>query len=462
MFQYHTKLIKSLKLFPEDWKIALLLHPDKGKGTMTDFAKFITENENADIAGLLLSGKRHTDFDMELAVNTIEVRRKLKKKVPSWYAVPGLAYPCRLSGEQCSSEAAAMYKAGIVRRLFPEGNARVADLTGGLGVDSWAFSTAAASVLYNEMNPGLASAAEHNFRLLGKDNISVVSFRLVPEGQCGGHPDMTAGGILEGFRPDLIYLDPARRDAGGKKVFLMEDCSPDVLALKAELFRQCRHILLKLSPMADISMIYGRLGRQCREIRILASGGECKEILVLMDREFDGECTVTAGTPLSSMQFGYDELRHAAPRFLSSEDSIRPGAVLYEPGKALMKAGAFNVLCERFPLEKLSKFTHYYIMASSEHAHLDTDGLPEEVLEELSANGKFFVIREVLPLNNRNIKDIGKRYPQCEVTARNIKMDTDTLRGKLGVSSGGDIHIFALHCDLPESGDLLLVTSRKD
>ena len=111
-----------MKLFPEDWKIALLLHPDKGKGTMTDFAKFITENENADIAGLLLSGKRHADFDMELAVNTIEVRRKLKKKVPSWYAVPGLAYPCRLSGEQCSSEAAAMYKAGIVRRLFPEGN----------------------------------------------------------------------------------------------------------------------------------------------------------------------------------------------------------------------------------------------------------------------------------------------------------------------------------------------------
>ena len=64
-------------------------------------------------------------------------------------------------------------------------------------------------------------------------------------------------------------------------------------------------------------------------------------------------------------------------------------------------------------------------------------------------------------MNNRNIKDVGKRYPQCEVTARNIKMDTDTLRRKLGASSGGDIHIFALHCDLPESGDLLLVTSRK-
>lgn len=436
---------------------------------MGKFSDFVIENENADTAMLMLRGKGRVDIDIELAVSTIEVRRKIRKKVPSWYGIPELAYPLRLSGEQCSSEATAIYKADIIRRLFPEGNANVADLTGGLGVDSWAFSKVAASVLYNEMNPTLASSAERNFRLLGKDNISVVSFRLVPERQCGGHQEKTAGGILGSFRPDLIYLDPARRDAGGKKVFLLEDCSPDVLALKPDLFRQCRYVLLKLSPMADISMIYGRIGRQCREIHILASGGECKEIIVLLDRESEGECTVTAGTPLSVMQFGYEELRNAVPRSLSSADSIFPGAVLYEPGKALMKAGAFNVLCERFPLEKLSQFTHYYILAS----HMPESGASgdsasrhsgvsyEDLSETLSSNGKFFVIREVLPLNNRNIKDIGKRYPQCEVTARNIKMDTDTLRRKLGASSGGDIHIFALHCDLPESGDFLLVTSRK-
>ena len=171
---------------------------------MESFSKFVVENEGADTAMLLLSRNKYKDMDIDLAVNTIEVRRKLKKKVPSWYRVPELAYPLKLSGEQCSSEAAAMYKARILQRLFPEGNARVADLTGGLGVDSWAFSTAAASVLYNEMNPALASSAERNFRLLGRDNISVVSFRLVPERQCGN------GAHLEDGRDNVSAFSGAR------------------------------------------------------------------------------------------------------------------------------------------------------------------------------------------------------------------------------------------------------------
>ena len=458
---------------------------------MESFSGFVVDNENADTAKLLLSRERYAGFDIDLAVNTIEVRRKLKKKVPSWYRVPELAYPLKLSGEQCSSEAAAMYKARILQRLFPEGNARVADLTGGLGVDSWAFSTVAASVLYNEMNPALASSAERNFRLLGRDNISVVSFRLVPEKQCGNGahpedgrdnvsafssargekaavPEMTAGGILGSFRPDLIYLDPARRDAGGKKVFLIEDCSPDVLALKDDLFSQCRHVLLKLSPMADISMIYDRLGKQCREIHILASEGECKEVLVLMDREFDGECTVTAGTPLSVMQFGYDELRHAVPRFLPSADSIFPGAVLYEPGKALMKAGAFNVLCSRFGLTKLGRSTHYYIMdrpvsGSSSPARTDAAG----IVAELSPFGKFHEIEEILPLANRTLKETGKRLRYADVTARNIPMDSETLRKKMNFPAKpqdgiAGKHVFGLRCEAGngESGNYLFITRR--
>ena len=435
---------------------------------MGKFSDFVIENENADTAMLMLRGKGRVDIDIELAVSTIEVRRKIRRKVPSWYGIPELAYPLRLSGEQCSSEATAIYKADIIRRLFPEGNANVADLTGGLGVDSWAFSTVASSVLYNEMNPTLASSAERNFRLLGKDNISVVSFRLVPEGQCGGHQEKTAGGILGSFRPDLIYLDPARRDAGGKKVFLLEDCSPDVLALKPDLFRQCRYVLLKLSPMADISMIYGRIGRQCREIHILASGGECKEIIVLLDRESEEECTVTAGTPLSVMQFGYEELRNAVPRSLSSADSIRPGAVLYEPGKALMKAGAFNVLCSRFGLTKLGRSTHYYIMdrpvsGSSSPARTDAAG----IVAELAPFGKFYEIEEILPLANRTLKETGKRLRYADVTARNIPMDSETLRKKMNFPAKpqdgiAGKHVFGLRCEAGngESGNYLFITRR--
>lgn len=457
---------------------------------MDSFSEFVTKNEGADTAMLLLSRDKYRDIDIDMAVNTIEVRRKLRKKVPAWYKFPELAFPLKLSGEQCSSEPTAMYKADIVRRLFPDGNAKVADLTGGLGVDSWAFSQAAASVLYNEMNPELASAAERNFRILGRSNIDIVSYRIVPSSlssapvthrdagiptsrsdrrtQPEAEKSATVGEILRSFTPDVIFIDPARRDSSGKKVFLLEECSPDILCLKDELMERCRYIMLKLSPMADISMLLDRLGEQCRELHILASGGECKELLVLMDREFRGEYSVTTVSGASQMTFGLGDLRQAVPHFLSSASALHPGAVLYEPGKALMKAGAFDIICERFPLEKLARFTHYYIYTGSDIA----PGTPENTSQlgapnqtpnglpaDLHANGRFFLIEEIMPLNNRNIRETGRRYPQCEVTARNIKMDTNMLRRKLGISSGGNIHIFALRCDLPGlSENFLLVT----
>ena len=133
---------------------------------MDDFSEFITRHADDDTSRLLLSRDKFPDIDMDLAANTIEVRRKIRKKVPSWYAVPGLIYPIKLGGEQCSSENTAMYKARTASGLF-QGKFRIADLTGGLGVDSWAFSQSAETVLYNEADPALASAAERNFRTLG-------------------------------------------------------------------------------------------------------------------------------------------------------------------------------------------------------------------------------------------------------------------------------------------------------
>ena len=65
---------------------------------------------------------------------------------------------------------------------------------------------------------------------------------------------MTPGELLGDFRPDIIFMDPARRSADGSKVFLLEHCSPDVLSLRDELFSLSRYIMLKVSPMADIKV----------------------------------------------------------------------------------------------------------------------------------------------------------------------------------------------------------------
>lgn len=408
---------------------------------MEKFSDFIAKNENTDTARLLLSYKGDEDFDIDLAVNTIEVRRKLRKKVPSWYAVPGLAYPVRLSGEQCSSEKTALYKAGIVSSLFPDRKPRTADLTGGLGVDSWAFSRVASAVLYNEMNSRLADAAEKNFRMLGAENITVMSRMIVP--------GTSTQEILGDFRPDLVFLDPARRDGDGRKVFLLEDCSPDILKLKDGIFRLCRYILLKLSPMADISMLLERLGKECMEVHILAVSGECKEVVILMDRDFRGKCRIVVNSGASSVDFLHDELRDAVPDYICGTEDLCPGALLYEPGKALMKAGAFDILGRRFPLRKLARFTHYYIYTGS----------PSDIPQELRDNGSFFSIIEAMPLNNRTVRETSRKYPRGEVTARNLKMDTDTLRRKLGISPGPDIHIFGLRSiSSTDAGNSLIIT----
>ena len=415
-----------------------------------DFAEFILAHEADDLARLALSRDRYAaeveDFDM--ALTTLEVRRKLRLKVPEWYAVPSLRYPFRLSGEQCSSAETASYKAAVASVA----GGRIADLTGGLGVDSWAFSKVAAAVLYNEMKPELAAAAEHNFRELGVENVTVRNCRLEPG---------NVGEVLDGFEPDIIFLDPARRSEDGRKVFRLEDCQPDVLQLLPELFSAAPLILLKLSPMADITLVCRQLG-SVREVHVVASDGECKELLLLLERGYEGNFTTViyengsiiqaaaeGGVlkPMATLGLVRGRGPQAEPvggvakrRFENT--TLCDGVFLFEPGKALLKAGAFDLPC-RFGLEKMGRHTHLYT---------------GQVPDELRPFGKCFEILEVLPLNNKTIKELGKRYPQASVTARNIPLTSDQLRKKLGVKDGGTIHIFGLHSD-EENSNLLLVCS---
>ena len=431
------------------------------------FADFIREHEGDDPVRLLLARDKYPDIDLDLAVTTLEVRRKLKAKVPEWYAVPSLIYPSRLSGEQCSSSETARYKAMLAASVRREGvppqtvaarplpkqalgpsllggrgwpqvsggtpsRLKVADLTGGMGVDCWAFAQVADEVMYNEMQEGLAEATELNFKELGVENVRF-SCKKVEVGKVKE--------VLDGFEPDVIYLDPARRAEDGRKVFLIEECQPDVVGLLPELFEESRFVLLKLSPMADITMACKRLGEHVKEVHVVAAGGECKELLFLLDREWTGPCStvVVEGETVMEIpdQVGND-VEYCIPRV---------GEILFEPGKAVAKAGAFDLPC-RFGLTKLGMHTHLYT--------------GEAVPEELKYLGKWFEVLEVLPLNNRTMKEVAKRYPQAEVTARNVPMTSDLLRKKVGCASGGDIHLFGVRADAPEeAGNYLIVTKKR-
>lgn len=482
---------------------------------MDSFEKFIVENGNADTVRLVMACKEWpvpedaelAELDAKsLAVNTIEGRRRLRKKLPEWVACTGLVYPSSLCAEQCSSSDTARYKASIVQRIFneyvgavasmvgdpcrttgsategtesvPDKNSpttrnqsvtelaevtipsrgKVADLTGGLGVDSWAFSEVAEEVLYNEMNPALAAAARHNFKALGVTNIFIKNSEATSD---------SLKDIFGDFRPDVIFLDPARRDSAGKKVFLLEDCSPDVLKILPELFGISRFVLLKLSPMADITMAVERLdrtyeeylekasgkgwnGQWVREVHVVASGGECKELLILLDGEWNEGYSLTCREDGKTLTFKPEEITKAKAGYPDSTFA----RIIFEPGKSLTKAGVSNAICERFGLVKLARFTHLYTISEPL-----SDSESEQRTAPLKDFGKVFYVKEILPLNKSSMKDVGKRYPHSEVSAKNIPMSSDELRTRLKVKSGDDAHIFGVRIETPYNEDNYLIVT---
>ena len=359
---------------------------------------------------------------------------RMEEKVPQWASVPGLTWPSRLSSQQCSSSDTALRKARIAALITgPQGC--VADLTGGLGVDSWASSQHCGRVLYNERDSVLYDAVRHNFALLGVDNAEFRNQELVPG---------SAASILGDFKPDLIYLDPARRDSAGKKVFLLEDCSPDITALKDELLALCPHIMLKLSPMADISMVCNRLG--CvREVRIVESAGECKELLCILERGFQGEPLMILDSLQAQLEFLPSEERSCDCLF---PESVQKYGWLFVPGNAAMKAGAFRIMAKRFGMAKLAPSTHLYFCQGKD--------------PEAAQFGKYWPVSEIRPLNGAEMRRTGKEYPKCGVTARNIPMSSENLRKKMGSADGGSAHVFGVEIawsDAPAGRYLIISNS---
>lgn len=429
---------------------------------MDSFSAFIQEHDGADTFDVrfLTSVRQQFGADAERVIATLAVRKKLKDKVPQWFAEPSLVYPKPLAGEQCSSSATAFYKASLLQNIAPsaaKGCLRVADLTGGLGVDAWAFSQVATEVLYNEMDADLADAARHNFAALGRSNIRVSCAEITAD---------SLSAVLGNFAPDVIFLDPARRSASGRKVFRLADCSPDLIALKDSLLRLCPTVLVKVSPMADIAQLGRELGDCLQAVHVVAVGDECKELLLLLQRPGDPvRLAVRIGryaVQLPAAWSGSRMLREAffqvlcdeehpaggqrEARYLADEAELKAARWLFVPGPALTKAGAFNLPCRQFGLVKLGRSTHLYVPSG--------DVFPAGLLSW----GKSYRICSVLPLDKAGIREAATRWPKADVTARNLPLDSEGLRKRLGIKTGGAIHLFGFRADFQDgtSGNYLL------
>jgi len=362
--------------------------------------EFIENNLNVDIAKLIFKGSPFNNITIQELVEQIESKVRSKSKLPAFFNTSKLYYPNKLNIEQTSSEITANYKANLI-----SGNS-IIDLTGGFGVDCWAFTHTFKEVTHCEINSKLSAIACHNFKLLKKD-IKVVSEDGIQYLQT----------INQQF--DWIYIDPSRRNDAKGKVFLLEDCQPNIPENLDALFEFTDNILIKASPMLDISSAMNELNF-VKEVHVVAVQNEVKELLFILKKSFSGSIIVKA---INSTK---DTEQHFNGAFKSDAeaDFSLVQTYLYEPNSAILKAGLFKEVSLQLKIHKLHINSHLYTSNNL-----------------IDFPGRRFRILQQLPYHLKKIKK-ELHMSQANITVRNFPETVAQIRKKTKLKEGGNTYLF--------------------
>lgn len=403
--------------------------------------QFVLTHEHDDLHKTAL---RFVREDMPLLMTQIAGRQMAKKKLPSWYAVKDIYYPPHVSLEQSSSELTARYKASLITgadshplvgssslegyppKAVKWQNGSLADLTGGMGVDFSFMSPYFRQAAYVEQNDALCKIAEHNFRVLELENVEV---------HCAAADIF----LKDAAGLDVVYIDPSRRDHTGQKVFRIEDCSPVVPDLLSVLFEKSNRVMVKYSPMLDITLALKSL--DCTtEVHVVSVDNDCKELLFLLSKstsvQADNERSLNNSS--EGALFVAVNLTHLGKveRFgftMKQEQCCdiafckQPGRFLYEPNASILKAGAFKSIAAKFDIQKLHVNSHLYT----------SDRLVDDF------PGRVFEIESYFAPNKRSLKSFLQSTKKANITVRNFPMTVAEIRRKTGLKEGGEVYLFA-------------------
>lgn len=388
------------------------------------FWDFVYSHSNEDCASLRLKYSKISDFDVSFAIDQIEARQRVKEKLPFVATCDRYIFPSVLSSEQCTCESVAKYKAEILNNKYSS----ICDLTGGLGIDSIAFSSVVNKVTYVERYTNYCEAANYNFKLLGK-NIEVIN------SDCAQY-------LKSDICFDALYIDPARRGESNKRVFAFADCEPNVVELLPRMFEVAKDVYVKASPMADISLSIKEL-KNVSEIYVISYKNECKEVLFKLSKDKIEDCDINIICvdilPSTTSVF---EFKYSAEVNISDIKYSNPLSYIYEPSSSILKAGAFKSVSKKYDAYKLAHSSHLYT---------------SECLINHFQGRKFEVI-EVIPFSSKEIKSLFKRVPEANITVRNFPLKIDELRKKLKIKDGGNIYIFATTDNLKQK--ILVICKR--
>ncbi|MCA0932043.1 class I SAM-dependent methyltransferase [Lutimonas saemankumensis] len=367
----------------------------------TDVQLFINQNLNSDLTKIVLSGSPFPHIPIQELVEQIKSKSKVKRKLPTWYNTDQIFYPNSINLEQSSSEITAQYKAGLTK------GKKLIDLTGGFGVDSFFFAAHFKEVFHCEINRDLSEIAAHNFQVLGAKNISSVPVN--------GIEYLMKSNVTF----DWIYLDPSRRNDIKGKVFRLEDCLPNVINHLDDLLKFSDHIMIKLSPLLDISATIKSLNF-VKEVHTIAVRNEMKELVVIIEKNHTDQIKLVA--------VDYSHKRKtifkATFPIISKASYSFPETYLYEPNSAILKAGLFNEVSHQLNIDKLHINSHLYTSCKL-----------------INFPGRRFLIKDIFKYNKKKIKKLfGSK--KANISIRNFNESVAEIRKKTGIKEGGEDYLF--------------------
>lgn len=370
----------------------------------TNNQDFINNNLNSNPIGLLLIKHKELNIDIKELVEQIEAKKRSEKKLPTWFNTPNIYYPNKLNIEQTSSEITAKFKANIIS------GESVIDLTGGFGVDAFYFSKIFEKVIHCEVIKELSKIVEHNYNQLNVNNIETLNV--------DGIEYLNENKFLYSW----IYIDPSRRHDSKGKVFFLKDCLPNVPDNLDLLFKHSNNILIKTSPLLDLSIGVTEL-KHVESIYVVAVNNEVKELLWILHKEKTNEyITINTANLKKDKIETFDFILNNEMKAESTYSL--PKTYLFEPNAAILKSGAFNSVSEKLNIYKLHQNSHLYTSN-----------------ELLNFPGRTFKIEDILPYNKKAIKE--KCILKANITTRNFPETVEEIRKKLGIKDGGNKYIFA-------------------
>lgn len=369
----------------------------------TEVQDYIHKHRQTSVTTIALQKSPFAKISSQEIATQIDAWQRAVKKLPTWAHQDGIYFPARIHIEQSSSEHTAIVKQTLIKK-----GARVIDLTGGMGVDSCYMAQEASSLIHCERNKELSEIASYNAEVLQVNNMTCKNVDGIS--YLTSQPDNYF---------DYIYVDPSRRKSTSK-VFLLDDCEPNILKLQDLFFAKADTIITKLSPLLDISSAIQAL-QGVESVYIISLDNDCKELVIKQSKGYLGQPTLRAVRLYKDLlqDFSFTYLREKAT---VSEYSL-PKKWLYDPDVAITKAGAFKCIAIPFKLFKLAQHTHLY---TSVDYHKEFPGRVFEIIDTLSFNDF---------KKNPTVK-------KANIIVKNFPLDVLEIRKRYKIADGGNLFCF--------------------